>query len=221
MRGELAPIGVVYGLDYLALRPAYHVKLKIDWDRVQDIMDTNYGQEGLFTSRSRSRTRSKSSRTSASSSVRGGHVRARGRRRQHHRAARRSSRARARHDHRRVLRELDRSAAPGARRMGQGGRHHQVVLAAALRADGRLLLQEDALFAHRLEAARRGLLGAHHAQALDLSAGPPVRPVSRARRRASTSAASSSPSTPTIRGSSAARCASFRAPTSSTIRCGR
>ena len=50
MRGEMSPLGVVYGLDYLALRPAYHVKLKIDWDRVQDIMDTNYGQEGLFTS---------------------------------------------------------------------------------------------------------------------------------------------------------------------------
>lgn len=50
MRGEMAPIGVVYGLDYLALRPAYHVKLKIDWDRVQDIMDTQYGHEGLFTS---------------------------------------------------------------------------------------------------------------------------------------------------------------------------
>jgi hypothetical protein len=49
MRGEMAPIGVVYGLDYLALRPAYHVKLKIDWDRVQDIMDTTYGHEGLFT----------------------------------------------------------------------------------------------------------------------------------------------------------------------------
>ena len=50
MRGEMAPLGVVYGLDYLALRPAYHVKLKIDWDRVQDIMDTTYGHEGLFTS---------------------------------------------------------------------------------------------------------------------------------------------------------------------------
>ncbi len=49
MRGETAPIGVVYGLDYLALRPAYHVKLKIDWDRVQDILDTEYGHEGLFT----------------------------------------------------------------------------------------------------------------------------------------------------------------------------
>ena len=49
MRGEMAPIGVVYGLDYLALRPAYHVKLKIDWDRVQDFMDTTYGHESLFT----------------------------------------------------------------------------------------------------------------------------------------------------------------------------
>jgi hypothetical protein len=50
MRGEMAPIGVVYGLDYLALRPAYHVKLKIEWDRLQDIMDETYGHEGLFTS---------------------------------------------------------------------------------------------------------------------------------------------------------------------------
>jgi hypothetical protein len=49
IRGELAPIGVAYRLDYLALRPAYHVKLSIDWDRVQDILDTTYGHEGLFT----------------------------------------------------------------------------------------------------------------------------------------------------------------------------
>ena len=49
MRGEMAPIGVVYSLDYLALRPAYHVRLQIDWDRVQDVMDTTYGHEGLFT----------------------------------------------------------------------------------------------------------------------------------------------------------------------------
>ena len=60
MRGEMAPIGVVYGLDYLALRPAYHVKLKIDWERTQDFMDKTYGHEGLFTIRSRSRTRSTS-----------------------------------------------------------------------------------------------------------------------------------------------------------------
>ncbi|MFT3801359.1 MAG: hypothetical protein QM766_09095 [Burkholderiaceae bacterium] len=50
MRGEMAPIGVVYSLDYLALRPAYHVSLRIHWDRVQDFLDQQYGQEGLFTS---------------------------------------------------------------------------------------------------------------------------------------------------------------------------
>lgn len=50
MRGEMSPIGVVYSLDYLALRPAYHVRLTIDWDRTQEIMDTTFGHEGLFTS---------------------------------------------------------------------------------------------------------------------------------------------------------------------------
>ncbi|MFI5959352.1 hypothetical protein [Cryptosporangium sp. NPDC051539] len=46
---EMSPIGVVYGLDYLALRPAYHVRLSIDWDRTQDILDTTFGHESLFT----------------------------------------------------------------------------------------------------------------------------------------------------------------------------
>jgi hypothetical protein len=50
MHGNMAPIGVVYALDYLALRPAYHVKLTINWDRTQQFLDTTYGQEGLFTS---------------------------------------------------------------------------------------------------------------------------------------------------------------------------
>ncbi len=31
-----SPIGVVYRLDYLALRPAYHVRLAVKWDRVQE-----------------------------------------------------------------------------------------------------------------------------------------------------------------------------------------
>jgi hypothetical protein len=35
MMGELSPIGVVYALEYLALRPAYKVHLVIDWERVQ------------------------------------------------------------------------------------------------------------------------------------------------------------------------------------------
>ncbi|GLX10722.1 hypothetical protein [Microbispora sp. NBRC 16548] len=49
MAGDLAPIGVVYSLDYLALRPAYHVRLSIDWDRTQDILDETFGHEGQFT----------------------------------------------------------------------------------------------------------------------------------------------------------------------------
>lgn len=35
LRGEMSPIGVVYSLDFLALRPAYHVQARIDWDVVQ------------------------------------------------------------------------------------------------------------------------------------------------------------------------------------------
>lgn len=50
MRGEMSPIGVLYSLDYLALRPAYHVRLTINWDRTQEIMDETFGHEGLFTS---------------------------------------------------------------------------------------------------------------------------------------------------------------------------
>ncbi|MFF3940458.1 hypothetical protein [Streptomyces phaeofaciens] len=50
MRGELSPLGVVYSLDYLALRPAYHVRLSIDWDRVQEILDASFGHEGLIDS---------------------------------------------------------------------------------------------------------------------------------------------------------------------------
>ncbi|WP_327090724.1 hypothetical protein OIE66_08895 [Nonomuraea sp. NBC_01738] len=46
----LAPIGVVYSLDYLALRPAYHVRLSIDWNRTQEILDESFGHEGQFDS---------------------------------------------------------------------------------------------------------------------------------------------------------------------------
>ena len=35
MRGELSPIGIVYSLDFLGLRPAYHVSVHVDWEVVQ------------------------------------------------------------------------------------------------------------------------------------------------------------------------------------------
>ena len=39
----ILPVAIVYQLDYLALRPAYQVTLKIDWDRVQKHLDENFG----------------------------------------------------------------------------------------------------------------------------------------------------------------------------------
>jgi hypothetical protein len=46
--GELAPIAVVYSLSFLALRPAYQVRLHIDWDRLQDRLDTSFGVDSAF-----------------------------------------------------------------------------------------------------------------------------------------------------------------------------
>ena len=48
LQGEMAPMGIVYSLDYLALRPAYNVRLHIDWDRVQKSMDEQFGADFLF-----------------------------------------------------------------------------------------------------------------------------------------------------------------------------
>lgn len=39
MTGELSPIGIIYSLDYLGLRPAYHVQVHVHWDRVQKHID--------------------------------------------------------------------------------------------------------------------------------------------------------------------------------------
>lgn len=46
--GAILPIIVRYQLDYLGLRPAYHVKLKIDWDRVQEHMDETFAADVIF-----------------------------------------------------------------------------------------------------------------------------------------------------------------------------
>src|SRR5262249_25090026 len=50
LSGQMAPIAVVYWLEYLGLRPAYSVHLNIDWDRVQKHMDEHFGVDTLFTS---------------------------------------------------------------------------------------------------------------------------------------------------------------------------
>jgi hypothetical protein len=48
--GELSPVGVVYSLDYIGLRPAYNVHLSIDWQRVQEHLDTSFAVDALFVS---------------------------------------------------------------------------------------------------------------------------------------------------------------------------
>lgn len=50
LAGELAPIGVVYSLDFLALRPAYEVSLEINWDRVQKHVNDSHGVDSIFAS---------------------------------------------------------------------------------------------------------------------------------------------------------------------------
>ncbi len=48
--GEILPIAVVYSLDYLGLRPAYRVRLSIDWDRVQKHMEESFAASFLVVS---------------------------------------------------------------------------------------------------------------------------------------------------------------------------
>jgi hypothetical protein len=43
LKGEMSPIGVVYMLDYFALRPAYSVRVSIDWHRVQTHFEESFG----------------------------------------------------------------------------------------------------------------------------------------------------------------------------------
>lgn len=48
LAGEMLPIGVVYSLDYLALRPAYSVSVKADWSRVQHHLQESFGANFIF-----------------------------------------------------------------------------------------------------------------------------------------------------------------------------
>jgi hypothetical protein len=52
LKGEMSPIGIVYSLDYLGLRPAYNVSVDVKWDRVQHHLDEKFGTNflGLFSS---------------------------------------------------------------------------------------------------------------------------------------------------------------------------
>lgn len=48
--GEITPVAVLYSLDYLALRPAYSVKVEADWNRVQSHLRNSFSTGVLFVS---------------------------------------------------------------------------------------------------------------------------------------------------------------------------
>ncbi len=50
LQGEMMPVGVVYSLDFFALRPAFTVKVTADWDRVQTHFEESFGFDYLFSS---------------------------------------------------------------------------------------------------------------------------------------------------------------------------
>ncbi len=48
LRGQMAPVAVIYSLDFLGLRPAFNVRIMADWNRVQNYLDTQYSANVLF-----------------------------------------------------------------------------------------------------------------------------------------------------------------------------
>lgn len=47
---DFMPIGVIYSLDFFALRPAFTVNVSADWDRVQDHFESSFKADILFSS---------------------------------------------------------------------------------------------------------------------------------------------------------------------------
>ncbi|TMM42019.1 MAG: hypothetical protein E6F99_01670 [Actinobacteria bacterium] len=50
LQGQILPVGVVYALDFFALRPAFTVRVTADWNRVQKHFDDSFGFDVLFSS---------------------------------------------------------------------------------------------------------------------------------------------------------------------------
>ena len=50
VNSELLPVGVVYSLDFFALRPAFSVKVTADWNRVQTHFEESFRADVLFSS---------------------------------------------------------------------------------------------------------------------------------------------------------------------------
>jgi hypothetical protein len=50
LAGEMSPIGIVYSLTYVGLRPAYSVRVSADWNRVQTHLSESFGVSTVFVS---------------------------------------------------------------------------------------------------------------------------------------------------------------------------
>lgn len=50
LAGETSPIGIVYSLDYLGLRPAYAVRVQAHWDRVQKHLEEKFKTDAIVLS---------------------------------------------------------------------------------------------------------------------------------------------------------------------------
>lgn len=48
VHSELMPIGVVYSLDFLALRPAFSVRITADWERIQTHFEESFSTQIVF-----------------------------------------------------------------------------------------------------------------------------------------------------------------------------
>ena len=48
LQGQMAPIAVIYSLQFLGLRPAFKVNMTVDWNRVQTYLDQSYSGGFLF-----------------------------------------------------------------------------------------------------------------------------------------------------------------------------
>jgi hypothetical protein len=48
MSGAMAPVAVIYSLNFLGLRPAFNVRISADWNRVQTYLDKEYSGGFLF-----------------------------------------------------------------------------------------------------------------------------------------------------------------------------
>ena len=48
LQGQMAPVAVIYSLQFLGLRPAFKVHMTVDWNRVQTSLDQSYSGGFLF-----------------------------------------------------------------------------------------------------------------------------------------------------------------------------